>query len=516
VAKERVRELIDNLLPNQRLSLIAFDSTARRLTDFTDNKRILHDALNKIEVADVPSRIEDALRMTEALVRTGTAQINNVLLFSDGNLPENVDFELSFQVNYQQLPPATKNVGITALNARRARADSWDVFVRVEASSFGQSAADIELLQDGNPVGSQHVVLDPEEAERLVFRITSEDEARITVRLVASDDDSLASDNEAFLTLPRARLLTAFVPSNLAAYRHALRGLKGVELLPPDGKQDKPTLPSYDLLISDRAEDLQFEAGAALYIGLVPDDLKSLVTIESGSADVVDWERGATLLQHMQLAEIQSTDEPKSTAGTEDGSFEQLGYEILAYGRNGPLILQKLMGAKIAYYLLFHTDRSTLPYRVAFPIMVSNMVEIAMQQSSLSEVKALATGVLPPLPLERSTEYDISGPNGFRLAASSDESALLAGIPVGRVGEYSISSAGEGRKTIGVSLLDSRETGLKSVAEIKFPEDLKVTAAAQSVRSDKPLWPTFAALGFIVLIVEWWYFHRRPGGIPAR
>ena len=30
-----------------------------------------------------------------------------------------------------------------------------------------------------------------------------------------------------------------------------------------------------------------------------------------------------------------------------------------------------------------------------------------------------------------------------------------------------------------------------------------------------PLWPTFALAGLGVLLVEWWYFQRRPGGWPS-
>ncbi|MEX2286054.1 MAG: VWA domain-containing protein [Planctomycetaceae bacterium] len=516
VAKERIGELIDALLPNQRMSLIAFSSTARRLTDFTDNKRILHDALDKIEVVDVPSRIEDALQMTEALVRTTTMGIDSVLMFTDGNLPEQVDFELSFQINYQQLPPAGKNIGITALNARRSSGGFWDIFVRVEASAAGQSAADVELVQNDTAAGTQHVVLDAKEAERLVFRVESEQEAQIELRLRPSDDDSLASDNVAFLTLPRVRLLTVFVPPDLASYRHALRAIPSVELLPQEGADAKPTLPTYDLLITDRKEDLEIEAAAALYVGIVPNDLTSLVKVNEGSADVVDWQRGSTLLQHVQLAEIQSTDEPHSTEGTADGDYEQLGYEILAFGRRGPLILSKRVGARVGFYLLFHSDRSTLPYRVAFPIMVSNLVEVALQQSSLSEVRGESTGVLPPLPLDRSRAYTVRGPEGFELGVASDENALVSGIPAERVGTYRFYDGGDVRKQVGVGLLDARESGLTATDEIRFPEDLAVSAAVEDVRTDKPLWPTFAILGFCVLLVEWWYFHRRPGGVPTQ
>src|SRR5258708_15417729 len=152
-AKKEVRKLINDLLPNQKLCLIAVSSTARRLTDFTDNQRVLRDALDQLEVSQVASRLEDALRMTQAMART--VPIETVVLYTDGNVPADVDFELPFQLNFQKLPPAGRNMGITALNARRTDA-RWDVFVRIEGSRNAEKkeeppiSAGLLLLQNAN------------------------------------------------------------------------------------------------------------------------------------------------------------------------------------------------------------------------------------------------------------------------------------------------------------------------------------------------------------------------------
>ncbi len=55
--KEQVGKMIDDLLPDQRLALISFHSTATRVTDFTNNKRVLRDGLQDITVTDVPSQL---------------------------------------------------------------------------------------------------------------------------------------------------------------------------------------------------------------------------------------------------------------------------------------------------------------------------------------------------------------------------------------------------------------------------------------------------------------------------
>ena len=64
-AKRRVRERIDNLRRGQELCLIAVSRTARKLTGFTDNKRILKDALDTLAVDEVESEPDDAYRMAD-------------------------------------------------------------------------------------------------------------------------------------------------------------------------------------------------------------------------------------------------------------------------------------------------------------------------------------------------------------------------------------------------------------------------------------------------------------------
>ena len=143
--------------------------------------------------------------MTQAMVRTEATGIENVLMFTDGNVPEEIAFELPFKLSYQKLPAAGQNLGITELNARRFASERWDVFVRIEASNSAQMAGNVELLQSGQKIDSQHVVLDKGTSQRLEFRVRTEMETPLEIRIVPDEFDALAADNVAFLTLPRAR-----------------------------------------------------------------------------------------------------------------------------------------------------------------------------------------------------------------------------------------------------------------------------------------------------------------------
>src|SRR5436190_793076 len=65
-AKRRIGDLIAGLASDQELCLISFANAPRKRTGFTNNKRLLRDALGQIETEDVPSDLEQALRLVQA------------------------------------------------------------------------------------------------------------------------------------------------------------------------------------------------------------------------------------------------------------------------------------------------------------------------------------------------------------------------------------------------------------------------------------------------------------------
>ena len=506
-AKKRVREMIANLPSDQQLCLIAFSRTARRLTPFTNNKTELRDALAALEVEDVAGDLEEALRTAQALARG--ASFDRVLLLSDGNFPAQANFELSFRIDFQRLDPAGPNFGITACNARRGVTGQWDVFVQLGGAAGAESTSGtVELVQDGATLASENVTLVAGSAPRLVFKVGGEKPSLIEVRFTPRGFDSLASDNRAWLALPAVRALDVYVPPALVSYRHALEAIDGLRLF-PSGDTALPA--SFDLAFANSPADLALVARVLCSVGFVPPELDKLVSLASGDANVIDWRRESPLLQHVTFTDVVLMDDPRNAAGITEDSYANLGYEILAHGPQGPLMLDRQDGDNLRVHLLFHTDRSTLPYRVAFPIFVSNLVQAALRQAHLGEVNAAATGVLPALSLESNRAYRIEGPAGFRRDERSDEHGQLTGVPAAKAGEYTISEGGVVVARVGASVLSASESGLAAVEQIEFNDRLKVTAASTPLRTDRALWWPLALAGFGVLLVEWWFFNRKVG-----
>lgn len=507
-AKRRVREMIDGLASDQELCLISFDNTAQKRTDFTNNKRLLRDALDQIQVEDVSSDLEQALRLVQALGRS--EPFDEALLFSDGNFPPRVNFDLSFKLNYQRLTPAGPNLGITAFSAQRAVTGGWDVFVEIEGSADAEGNASVELLQDGNSTASERVTVARGRAQRMVFQVKGDHAASLQVRLTPDGFDSLASDNTAYLDLPESRPLRVFVPKTMPSYRLALKGITGIELFPQQTSDE--TSGAFDLVISDRAQDMSLPARTRLSVSFIPPELEHFVETGTNGSTVVDWRRDAAVLQHVQLSDLVVLDQPHFTGNAGEGDLENIGYEVLIHGEHGPLLVRKQDADGVRFALLFNTDRSTLPYRVGFPIFVANVVQAALDQAGLAEVIGARTGVLPPVNLAAGHQYEIQGPVQKLGPVTADDRGVVSGVRASRVGYYSVVENGATRRRVGAGLLSPTETSLSGVEQIEFNEQLHVGAAAVVVKSDWPLWPALLMGGLCVLMVEWWFFQRKPGG----
>jgi hypothetical protein len=503
-AKARVRELIDNLPSDQEVTLIAFARTARRLTSFTNNKSELRDALASLQVEDVPGDLDDALRLAQAIARS--ASFDRVWLISDGNFPARTQFELSFNVDFQRVAPAGSNFGITACSARRSLGGQWEVFVQLGGSAGAESTTgSVELREGGQVVGNERVSLVNGSSPRLSFRIGTTEAAAVEVRFVPEGADSLASDNAAWLQLPAARPLSVFVAESLASTRHAIGAIEGVELFPGAGGEK---LAGYDLAITDKEADLATPARVLATFGIIPEELKQFVTIEKEPVQAIDWRRDHPLLQHVSLDDVVFSDTPRNAADVSDMKFRELGYEILAEGPHGPLILDKAEADQRRVHTLFHPDRSTIVYRVGFPVFISNLVQAGLRRAQLSEVNSATTGVLPPIPMAPGQTVRIEGPGNFNRTDATGSDGRLAGIPAPKVGEYVIND-GAATVRIGASLLSSMETSLTGVDQIEFAEQLKVSAATGTPRVDRSLWWNVALAALGMLVLEWWWFNRR-------
>jgi hypothetical protein len=500
-AKRKIQALIDDLGPDQQLCLIAMGRDARRLTGFSDDRRELSQALAALTVDEVAAAPAAALQLAQAMGR-GTP-FERALLVSDGNLPELVDADLAFHLDYQRVPAGGDNLGITACGAQRRSDGGWAVFAAVEASAHATGSATLELVQGGQVLASRPVAPGPAGVERVAFRVDGGAASELELRLVCDGFDALASDDRAFLALPALRPVRAAVAPGLGAWRRALAAQADVVLV------DGPATPA-ELVVSDRADDLARPALVRLSVGLVPPELTGEIAVQDqGGSAVVDARAGEPLLAHVALGDLLVAERVAWAPGAGEKDLEAKGFTVLVHGDRGPLLLRRARsgsGSGDDYHLLFHSDHSTLPYRLAFPVLAGNLVAQALHAGGQDEVAGVPTGLLPALPAAPGRAVEMVRPDGTVATALADRQGLVAGIGAPHPGFYRLRGGGDA--VVGVALLDSRETGLGAVERLQVRE--VAVAAVATAPSEHGLWRQLALVAFLVALLEWWYGHRRP------
>ncbi|MEZ5328141.1 MAG: BatA and WFA domain-containing protein [Verrucomicrobiales bacterium] len=512
--KQRIIETIDNMLPDQQMCLISSSDTARQETVFTDNKRLLKDALEQLHPRDVTSNLEDGLRMAEAVRRSETFE--TLILYSDGNFPEQAFLDLQFDIDFRKLDTGGPNIGITACSARRADSESWDLFVelRNSADAAANATLTITAADDTQTLASKIVSISPNEPRRLIFRIDGRNATLLQLKLDADRFDALSTDNIAYLRLLQNRPLNVYAPTGMYAVRHALRTLPDAVVFPRENSDiAEPT--SFDLVISNREDDATIPAAIRCIFGSIPDDLEYVIQLEDEPGEIINWKRDSPLFEHVNLRDIILMDRAVASPGADSVALGELGYRILMEGGAGPLMLEKDEPSSRTIRALFDPDRSTMPYRLAFPIFITNLVNEALLSTGLAETRANPTGVLPAIRFAPATKVTVTGPDGTDQVATADDQGQLTGIVADKAGRYDIRPAGQSEIAIGASLLSPGESTLSSVEQIEFNEAAVAANSDESRNSDKPLWRHLAIAALALLVVEWWYFQRRPYSLAA-
>jgi Ca-activated chloride channel family protein len=360
--------------PSQRICLIAAGDHARKLCDITDDSRALLEALAGLRPDDGEGELAPALELAEAIARTLPEGCERVRLISDGNFPASAAFDLPFALDYQLLPPAGANLGITELRAHEDE-DGWLVFARIQASPGNSTPARLEISVNGTLQSSQELAPNDEGDARVRARLDARGGA-LRLRLQPLAGDSLAADNHVAIALPPARPLR--VATTLPDWQHGLAAL---------GNVAAPEAGAVPDLLVDQANSAT-HAPVRLLVGL-PDELASAISLAPEADEVLDWDRSAPLLQYADLERMPLQRSPRLRTPQ---ALSQAGFDVIAEASRGPFLLRRLSAERIDYHLLLPLSQSELSRRVAFPVLLSNLAMLARRQAGGGAVVARSGG----------------------------------------------------------------------------------------------------------------------------
>jgi hypothetical protein len=186
----------------------------------------------------------------------------------------------------------------------------------------------------------------------------------------------------------------------------------------------------------------------------------------------------------------------------------QAGDVAVASTLEGPLFAAgERRGHKVAA-LGFALEKSDLPLRVAFPVLISNALEWFFGRSA-GLVDSYPTGRPLHLPVESSLgRVKIRTPDGAELFAPVHDRRAF--FEASAVGFHELELGDGATRLFAANLASPRESRIAPSTELTI-EGSRVAAPSPPHRFGlrRLLWPLLCLFCLVLSFVEWWTYHRR-------
>ena len=518
LARERAREVVERLPVGGRITVVSAADTADVLVSETDDREAALDAIDRIQATELPGDLTDALALSSALAARDAE--SSVVIVTDAAGERVPEGGVGAPVLVEQVGSTDANQAIAALSAlRRSGGAQLDLFVAVSNPSGADATRRLEILADGELVDARDLAIPA--GQRAEVLITTVPAVTRTVEARLAGTDALASDDRAFAVVPaESRTRALLVGEGNAYLESALALLPRLELFAVGDEGYADALEEaeaagtpYGLFVFDGLLPEEEPPGPAIYIDPPEDGPFGAVAgrIESPVIDRSDPDE--PLLRFVDLGtvhigrarDVELATGMRAVAGTPAGS---------------PLIAVGEVERQRIGLLTFALAESDLPLQVAFPLLMSNMVEALLPAgegilpSSTTLGETLTLDVDPRIERVRVTTGEGAGATEQELPVVGGRLTLPGAETVGVREVTAISEVAEldglslGRTA--VNLFSADESDVDPGDPQALVDMGRVTpggeTATQPTRAE--WWWPLALAALALLAAEWLLFHR--------
>lgn len=525
-ARQIVRGLINGLEPGARMTLIQVASQPVVLAAGERDPQSLLLALENARLSSEDASWGTAFALAAGAVPAMNERSASIVILSDGGLPETGLPGLPGEVRYVPIGESGENLAISAL-ALRPSGDRAELYARV--SNFGQveRAVILSFYLDNElfhvqtlripPNGNQGVSLGDIPTSAQIVR------AQLSAPSEANGDqeaplDFLALDDTAFAVnqANSQRRVLLFTEGNffLDSLLASLPGLRAYRALPEVDAAGEPTgrfqLPqeSFDLYVFDRL----LPGSAALNSMEIPDQ-GNLLLIEPPTNPLfaVTGVFTPTLTARVEnhpLTEYLDW----STVSVRQARKVQLPAwaEPLVRAAEGPLVIVGETEGRRVAVLTFDLHESDLPLQIAYPVLFASLMDYLVPAQAFDATGLKPGGSLEILVPPGVEQVAIAAPNDTVYALTPTQEGFFFSNTQD-LGVYAVNflkADSQSAAYFAVNQFSSVESHILPAAAIQIGRS-SVSASGQAELGRRELWPWLGALAFLVLLIEWWVYHRR-------
>ncbi len=499
LALESASVLVDKIGRKEAAMVIVFNSRARILSRFTNNKRALHHALSLIKPTERPTDVLPALELAKSVA---PARANpHVLLLSDGDFHTPPDLELPMPVSYEKIGSPADNLAITGLDVRRSIHDRnlVEMFVAVQNFSDKEMSGNMAVRLDGKTLDSKYLKVAARETISQIFEATLLKGG--TVELELDTKDALAVDNKAWqivgAPVHRRVLVVGTRTFFITRVLNASPGTQS-DVIAPDDYTDEQGA-RYHTVIWNQVAQPEIAQAHNLYLGCAP-ELPDLVLGERiPSPPVLDWDSTHPANRFLDYQNLVISETTRLTLPPRS--------VILLNSTESPLIgLTQVDGSGICI-VGFDPVKSNWPLIVSFPLFLNNIL------NTFSDLRAqlLQTNIKVGDPISTPANRHapvILTPNGRTVKMKQYAGGDFSYSDVNACGIYTINPEKPDAYQVSVNLFDPEESNL-NIVDAPVIDDKEVVSASSLHHVNQEYWRYLVLAAAIFLLLEWLVYHKR-------
>lgn len=501
-ARSRVVDLVERLHPNSEMAVITATSRPTLKVPFTSDRVLLKQTLEGLAATDEPGDLARAVQFARSLL--GGERTGEVYIFSDGTdarLPEILS--QTDQVHLSQVSGGERNVGITKFEVRPRLTLPGEYEILVNVANFSPQAETFDLVLSMNrqTIRRAQYSLEAGERQSLILPYAGAASGVAEARLVLSDD--LDADNQAATVLtdrlPVWILLVSrgnyFLENFLAGHAHA--SVNVVNSITRSSFEQQ--VRGNHIVILDGVEPPPLHFGNFLLINTTAPNLPITVKGIAEVPPVVDWDITDPLLRSVQLRDLQV----RQAQIVEIGE----GVKPLLHANGSPILSSLDTGRLRAVHLGFDLLDTDLPLRVAFPVLMSNILEWLSPQQGTFISHQVQAGEPYLIEIDTiPTEVSVRKPTGEWVRIQATENPLTF-RETSQVGVYTV-RVGKKTQRFAVNLASPEESSITSKLNAPSMDFAQGVGFSTQETVNRPLWPYFVVLAFGLTVAEWYFWCR--------
>lgn len=493
-AIEKALDLIEQREGDQKILIVEAAKKPLVKIGFSDDTRQALRMIKSLTPTDQSAELEPAIYL--ALSFVDASRRDSIYVITDG---AGGDFSGLIK-RHPMIEPVIigggeHNIGIIRFEFRQAFAgyDKYEIMLEVKNFSPVAVECPVRLSIDNTVLFEDHVFLQAREKQVLIIPysglITGIARAHLGI------DDNFSVDNQAYLSLNASKdvwvLLVSggnyFLEKLLDAYPNFK--VNAVKEIIPSSWQEQVL--RHDLVIVDRMDFPETEKGHFLLINAYSPSIPLVKTGEIAFPRNIHWDHENPIMANVDFGGMVVEQADLLQAGKQAVPVVESADTGLLYTYEKDGLRAAIMG--------FDITRSDLPFKIAFPVMMSNMInwlnphrlEFSTLQTRSGEpfdiYLAPQTGVFHTRAPHEKWEKQPAVVNPFRYTRTD------------QVGIYSIFENGK-QRYFTVNLADESESDISASSIADKPHEPLQPA---EVSARQPLWAGFLVMCFVVLAAEW-------------